>query len=329
MPQYAQSTLPHGTTLVERHYSSQQDIVRAVMGAHNATDDTWYSVRCSGPAGEGPMLPESRYETNWRLNRACKRFLGIFDDDCLEAMRTVDAIADKITRQLKPLPGLDVRRQRTRGRSGYAINPHAVLRGQLSTAWKRTERITQLKASGVITLILCVDADAGVTSYEAQCTAAATLALARKLEEHGRRVELWGSILTHHAHTMRQRSTGQSFLRPWAPQTFDEIDHCILKRAEDTLAGPAIAALCSIDFLRVVYFKIWELQYGRLGFLNNYGSATTKQSILAAMQPYLARQGIRPETVIGGADYSDYIDGIDTATAWVWQWLVTIAHGGE
>src|SRR5207247_7348297 len=130
-----------------------------------------------------------------------------------------------------------------------------------------------------VTIVLCLDYSSDATDIQAQYTAAATLALARKIEETGRRVELWASILTHDAHHMRQSFEGISYLRADAPQQFDELDHCVVKRADEQLQGPAIAALCSMSLLRHVYFQVWKLQYLTLGFMQNYGSATDKHEV--------------------------------------------------
>lgn len=316
---------PDGTrTLVERHYDAQKDLAAAVLGSMMTdmhSEHIWFYPEIDYATG----TRRGEYMESGSLTLAVRRCLGLIDTACADSIRTVEAIARQIEDSIPPLPGLDVHRQRLQGRRGYKINPHKVLRGQLSTAWTRVHRETQLQATGIVTLVLCTDYTASATSAGAQHTIAATLALARKIEESGRRCEIWASILTHDAHRMRYRS-GTSYLAPGAPAEFDELDHVVVKRAEEDLSAPCLAALCSLSLVRALFFQIWRLQYGSLGFLCNTGSATDKAQVHARLQAYCLREHIAPESVLMGADENDNLHTVPRAVAWVSAWLRHIAQ---
>lgn len=316
---------PDGTrVLVERHYDAQKDLAAAVLGSMawtSKTDVEWFYPEIDYATGER----RGEYVGSGSLQLAVRRCLGVIDTACADSIRTVEAIARQIGDGIPPLPGLDVHRKRLQGRRGYKINPHKVLRGQLSTAWTRVQRETHLQATGIVTLVLCTDYTASATSAGAQHTIAATVALARKIEESGRRCEIWASILTHDAHRMRYRGS-VSYLAAGAPAEFDELDHVVVKRAEEDLSAPCLAALCSLSLVRALFFQIWRLQYGTLGFLCNTGSATDKDEVHARLQAYCVREHIAPESVLMGADENDNLHSVPRAVAWVQTWLKHISQ---
>lgn len=297
------------TTLIERHYDSQQALARYVMqswtGSRISTREPLWRQYDRAEPGQDALY------TKRSLHQACNRFHGILDEACTQAMAAVNSIAEQIGKQIRLLPSLDVHRKRTQGRNGYALNIHKVNRGQLSTAWKRTVREHRVGETGTVTLVLCTDYSSDADDETAIHTQAATLALARKIEETGRRVEIWASILTHNAHTMRKAITG-----PGCPHTFDELDHLVLKRADEDLSGPALAALCSLSLVRQTFFQVWRMQLERIGPIDNYGEATNKHQVYQALVPYFTRQGIPLASVHMGADETDRIRDIPKAIAW-------------
>ena len=296
-----------GTTqLLERHYDSQKDLAEYLMQSqvYNLQTRTilWRDTLGTDP---GELLG------SYQLTRACDRLLGIVDSDCQASMDTVTAITKRVTNKVQSLPALDVHRRRTQGRSGHTLNIHKVNRGQLSTAWKRTVREHSIGQTGVITLVLCTDYTSNATYEAAQYTIAATLALANKIEETGRRCEIWASILTHDAHRMR------SSIVPGHPKMFDELDHLIVKRAQESLTAPGMAVMCSLDLVRKVFFQIWQQQRDTIGRIVNHGRATKKQQVRIRLEPYLLRQHIPTESVYMGADENDHIHSEGLAVSWV------------
>ena len=316
------------TPLIERHYDSQKTLAHYVLQSHVASSlepgdvgaPLWRQYAQDSGAPVDVTLDSG-------LTRIIPRLLGQIDPQCQEAMASVHAIAKAIQQRLRIPPGADVHRKRTMGRSGYALNIHKVNRGQLGTAWKRTLREHVLRETGVVTIVLCTDYTASAVSVTAQYTIGATLALAQAIEATGRRVEIWASILTHNAHRMRRRFLSDTAdLVPGCPATFDELDHLVVKRADEPITSPAVAALCSLDLVRSLFFQVWRMQRETIGTLHNYGAATNKADVYQRLLPYLTRQGIAPSSVLMGADETDHIRSLETAVAWAQRQLTTVTQ---
>lgn len=307
-----------GQCLVERHWQSQLDIVRFVDHA------TQYRL---WPSRERIFFP-SWHQVNsysakiprpdWSLNLILNRLDGMIDPECQSAIETVTRIARAIGDRILLPPALDIHRRRTMGRSGYAVNIHKVNRGQLSTAWKRIHREHLPDSTGVITLVLCTDYTANATDPAAQYTTAATMALAQKIEETGRQCEIWASILTRDAHRMRISLVANH------PAMFHELDHIVIKRPGEALSAPGIAALCSLAYLRSLFFQVWTMLEQSIGPMGNFGKASNKKQVAAALAAYIVRQGIPPESVLMGADETDHIEALPGAVAWCQRQIDTL-----
>lgn len=307
-----------GRCLLERHWESQLDIVRFVEQAtawqlwpskQRIFFPSWHHV--SSYSAKIPR-PDAALET------ILNRLDGIVDPECQSAIEMVARIARAIGEKILLPPALDIQRRRTMGRSGYAVNIHKVNRGQLSTAWKRIHREHLPDSTGVITLVLCTDYTANATYLEAQYTTAATIALAQKIEETGRQCEIWASILTQDAHKMRQH------IAPEHPSMFHELDHIVVKRPGESLTAPGMAALCSLGYLRSLFFQVWTMLEASIGPMGNFGKATNKKQVYAALSTYIARQGISQESVLMGADELDHIETLSGAVAWCQRQIDTL-----
>lgn len=301
------------TTLIERHWESQYDIAAFVLPSWHHS--TFSPIRTYFRKGTDPA---SLVESSTTLGTIVNRLSGLIDPLCQESMVAVERITQQLCHKIQLPPALDIRRKRTMGRAGYAVNIHKVYRGQLATAWRRVEREHLPDASGVITLVLCTDFTANAIEAGAHYTTAATLALARKIEETGRRCEIWASILTHEAHRMRKH------ILPGHPTRFHELDHIVVKRAHEELAAPGLAALCSLSFLRNLFFHVWDLLDTTIGPMDNHGKATFKADVLRMLTPYVARQGIDQASVIMGADELDHIYNEAQAVAWCQHTINTL-----
>jgi hypothetical protein len=308
------STLPGGKALIERHYDSQIDLARYVLQSWTADDRAsrlplWRAYRDNDPGKDEPV-------SHLALHVACTRLLGTIDPQCQAMVDEVSAIVAQLARATVLPPSLDVHRKRTMGRSGYALNIHKVNRGQLSTAWKKTVREHRAGHTGTITLVLCTDYSSNASHAAAQYTIGATLALAQKIEETGRRCEIWASILTHDAQDMRTRK-GTSYLVSSCPARFDELDHLVIKRAEEEITAPTLAAVCSLSFVRALFFQVWRMQRASIGVMQNFGDPTNKAQVYARLLPYLSRQGIPHTSVSMGADQGDGIYNQQSALMWI------------
>lgn len=307
-----------GQCLIERHWESQLAIVRFVE--HATQWQLW-------PSKQRIFFPSWRHVSaysakiprpDYSLDTILNRLDGIIDSECQNAIDTVTRIARAIGDCIVLPPALDIHRRRTMGRSGYAVNIHKVNRGQLSTAWKRIHRENLPDSTGVITLVLCTDYTANATYLEAQYTTAATIALAHKIEETGRQCEIWASILTRNAHTMRQTIVADH------PATFHELDHIVVKRPGEALTAPGIAALCSLAYLRSLFFQVWTMLEASIGPMKDFGKATNKKQVYAALSAYIVRQGIPQESVLMGADETDHIEALHGAVAWCQRQIDTL-----
>lgn len=311
------STL-QGQCLIERHWEHQVDI--ATFVEQSVPYQLW-------PSQHRLFFPLHTFvDTHWadkpttddQLDIILNRLQGILDPQCQEAVDTVARLARAIGDRVTLPPALDIQRRRTMGRSGYAVNIHKVNRGQLGTAWKRIYREHLPDSTGVITLVLCTDYTVNATHASAYYTTAATLALAQKIEETGRQCEVWASILTHDAHRMRKH------ILPDHPQQFHELDHMVIKRPGEAISAPALAALCSLSYLRNLFFQVWTMLDTTIGPMGNFGSATNKKQVFRALSAYIARQGIAAESVLMGADETDHIAALPGAIAWVQRQINTL-----
>ena len=304
--------------LVERHWESQLDILRFVDRATQCQllpsrerifFPSWHQVGSHGQKNPRP---------DYGLHTILDRLDGIIDPECQEAIDTVGRIVRAIGDRILLPPALDIHRRRTMGRAGYAVNIHKVNRGQLSTAWKRIYREQLPDSTGVITLVLCTDYTANATYPAAQYTTAATLALAQKIEETGRQCEIWASILTRDAHRMR------TSIVPEHPAAFHELDHIVVKRPGESISAPGLAALCSLSYLRRLFFQVWTMLEPTIGAMGNFGKATNKRQVYQALSAYIARQGIPQESVLMGADETDHIEALPGAVTWVQRQIDTL-----
>jgi hypothetical protein len=162
--------------------------------------------------------------------KAGSSFGGRSLDAMLAGCRTLDGFTEQITRIDTLAQGLDaampalpsVRRQRIKGPSGYALNPHKVLRGDLAHAWTRMARVTQPHGGRIARLMLCPMFAGHITQEQIEWTTAASLALAQALEASGRSCEIWSVMPIFGDYTTGLETTAAVCLKgsgvPWQTQ---------------------------------------------------------------------------------------------------------------
>lgn len=103
----------------------------------------------------------------------------------------VEKIEQIATRELSA--PASVRRRRVRGDAGDEIDMQAVWRGDLNRAWTRTRRANRV-GPRVVTIVIDLCANAGVTSDKLFWRGASALRLAQLLTESGYAVALYGGF---------------------------------------------------------------------------------------------------------------------------------------
>ena len=216
-----------------------------------------------------------------------------------ETITIVEALVAELTERM-PM-GTDYRRTRTWGPSGSAINPHRVLRGQLRTAWRKTQRSPQLTDQGVLTLCLPASYPGVTGDNTILWTMATTIALAHALERQGRRVELWSLAACRNA-----------FGGAASPTDF--LAAIRLKAADAPWSLQEAVLPLSRAWLRRLHFRLLE----HAGVKDTgHGHALGQADWEALCRAYLAEQGIPTDTVIFGPSVEHGIAHQASALRWL------------
>jgi hypothetical protein len=136
-----------------------------------------------------------------------------------------------------------VKRKRVRAEQGDELDIHQVYRGQISTAWKRTKRLSR-KTPKRFTLVCRLGGSCGISSSELLWRGVATLALATALTKAGHAVEIKAFSMN-------------SGVYPSA-KIKDRLDIVTVKSFSNPLDIDALAnVLCLAGFFRHYIFKAW------------------------------------------------------------------------
>lgn len=198
MPRPRPSRLPRPTAAMpvaaDRPYAIGLKVfpdVRAFVAAIESTRDPkshGFDVLHPGnPNHSVESGPDFAHRTLEDMLTSCRTLAG-FD----ESIARIESLAADLEATVPTLPS--IRRQRVKGASGYALNPHKVLRGDLAHAWTRMARVTQPHGGRIARLMVCPMFSGDTSQSQIAWTTAATLALAAVLEASGRSCELWSIV---------------------------------------------------------------------------------------------------------------------------------------
>lgn len=218
------------------------------------------------------------------------------------AIARIEALADGLAAQAPALP--TIRRQRVKGASGYAINPHKVLRGDLAHAWTRMSRVSQPHGGRLARLMLCPVFSWSCSATQIEWTSASTLALAAVLEASGRSVDIW-SVLPLHGNYADAANNLQ-------------VNVC-LKASGEPWNTQNLALAADPGWLRRLHFRMAETQPG----LNSGYSKVNFQVWRECCAALSLAQGWDPASMLHGGLETHGI----TTEAGARTWLkATLAH---
>lgn len=190
------TTAPTGAIDRPPHLIATQVIADRLCVRFGSLEAVWQQV-CDSPGGLVPYT--NTPATSLARNRAefSGDLLPVYREQATKSggvfpgyIATIERLAETI-KQAPDVQAVDVTRRRQWGKRGSSVNIHRVNRGQLSHAWRRTERTTRLGQSGVVTLALPWDVPWFVEAETIMHALAASLALGELLERSGKRVEVW------------------------------------------------------------------------------------------------------------------------------------------
>jgi hypothetical protein len=277
---------------------------------HSVGDFLGYVESSKDAAGAWKKLGTERQDGNSSLKTETD-FYGPMLDDFLGQCRTlgglqqacgvIDTLAQDLSAQI---PATSIVRHRTRGTSGYALNPHRVLRGQLSTAWTRMTR-TPHPVPGHGDIVLCISPGASWVTKEAGFlySSAATAALALTLHAAGYRVAVWA--LTHTVQCWHDGESGMLGMQllapgePWQTQT--------------------LALTTQKAWHRRLQFRWLEMQQQRHGGMDNaYGHSAQPHTPERehALAQFRKEHGLEHAVVLDGA-HASMVATLESARGWL------------
>ena len=241
---------------------------------------------------------------------ALQEFIGdcrtLASENLQTAVERVEELAASIDQETLP-QGTEYRRRRQWGKQGSAINPHRVLRGQLSTAWKRTRRAQSLGNRGVLTLVVPGNYSGSLAADEIFAMTSAAVALGHHIEQHGRRVELWAI------------ASGRNVFH--GDDKSEKIAAVRLKAASEPWSVHGAAIVTQREFSRRLWFRIMETS----GVVSSgYGRPDEDWIWRAKSQAVLARYGVHPDTVIFGPSQHAFLQSVQAAQAWLQETLTSL-----
>jgi len=226
---------------------------------------------------------------------ACRTMQGFAED-----IASIARLADTLQGMLRPVHS--IKRQRTTGRHGYAVRPHAVLRGDLAHMWKRTVRSTHAGITIIMGVLLPIAYYDAASPDQIRVTMAANATLIAALEQSGRRCEVWAIAANA---TAFQPHGGHR--------------QCIcLKHAGDRWNMQALVCIADRAFYRRLGFRMLEAQQDRLPLSGTYGGRGRDFWPVCLTQT-AETLGYALETCLHGASPATGLSTLEGAQ----QWLTT------
>jgi hypothetical protein len=271
--------------------------------------DSWLNYTQGNPAYKNHAINNPPSE-NWA--ESLSEFVGYcrnFDAPYLqERIERVAQLSEEL--DAEGLEASSVKRQQIWTRQGSRINPHRVLRGQLSTAWRRPVRVQRNSVQGRILIVLPLAYSHNIRPEQISWNTAATLALVSLAKQAGRMVSLYGVDHTINAYDKFQTGT---LCIPLLTS-----DH--VWSMHDTILTTSAA------FSRRLCFRLFEIGQPIYGPISPcYGVPADKFTLRVWIENTLApHAGIPAAACYVGPVQEDKIDSIETARYWLERQLTRL-----
>lgn len=312
MQKFTESEIQEAEKFLKRAHVEMYDGMASVLariepyGETQLTTKENSSLRASTEWG-GPSIP------------TFTKALKTLDPKFWEAsMQRIGNLVESLSAE--GLQAKDVRRKHAWGSQGYSLSMSRVYRGQLRSAWRQVKRETRIGATGVIVLVVPTTYPCTTKEDTIFWTAAATLALATKLEAAGRRVEIWGMSPVEYGFY------GDGGMQN-TPHSLNAIR---LKRADEAWNMQDVIASCHKSFLRRYVFRLQEISAAEANDMvgGGYGSCLRQREWAALAHTYLTKtQGVHPDAVFFGPTWSAGTPNAEKALAWMREEIARIEAG--
>ena len=150
---------------------------------------------------------------------------GLEDD-----IETIDNISKEIIDVMPP--GISYKRKQTWSSHGVSINANRVLRGNLTTAWRRPVRRAMVSNSGTVSIVMGSSYNSNISPETVKWASISVAALAYAIEDSGRPCEIYTSAISegtfidkprNHAVVVKIKGAGESW----------NIQNCVLPAQQE------------------------------------------------------------------------------------------------
>jgi len=284
-------------------YSSLEHALDTIDASHSRQDpQQWvdYSTRNPSFRNQAISIPASK---KWAESLSdfvgyCRHFDAPYLPERVERIARLSEDLDACG-----LEASSVKRQQIWTRQGSRVNPHRVLRGQLSTAWRRTVRVARSSVQGRIIVVLPLAYSHYITPEHIAWNTAATLTLVSLAKQAGRNVTLYG--VDHSLSAYENSPTGTL---------------CIPLLTSDSVWSIHNTALTtSAAFCRRICFRLFEIGQPEHGPISAcYGFPADKNTLKTWVESTLASHvGIPATACYIGPVQEDKIDSLEHARVWL------------
>jgi hypothetical protein len=289
--------------LKTRYYADMHAAIVAVEHSKNP-DGSWHMFSEDIPLAQDQSIKGSGKQRGEPLEtylEYCKTYSAPY---LKKRSKNIAQLTDQL--QATGIQAVSMKRKQVWTSRGNTLNPHKVLRGQLSTAWRRTVREQRSSTMGRIAIILPIAVSYGVETSIIHAMTAATLALADIAQKAGRSVDLYG--VSYGAQTFASGTDSHIAIIP-------------LMLGHQVWSIHNVAMTTSEACFRRLCFRLWEIEQPRLGPISYaYGfPGSTAQIREWVQKEFAARIGLPSEAIHIGCTQEDRVRDLDSARIWVEQ----------
>ena len=201
------------------------------------------------------------------------------------------------------LQAVSMKRHSVWAKQGSRLNPHKVLRGQLSTAWRKTVREHRPANNGRLAIVLNMAVSHTIPTEQILWGTAATLALADSCRRAGHNVDVYGAA---HATDLFKNIAAHVVCIP-------------LLRSSDVWSIHNTALSTSEAMFRRLCFRLWEIWQPKLGPIEyGYGYPGQAKQIRIWADNELSKYiGLPSSAIHLGCTQEDNIHDMASAKSWL------------